>query len=1008
MPTAYAYSLAVAFPALLGVLSLCVPRKWILPRVGLGVLGPAMAIVILALTGSTGGPVGLPWMPSLNLALQFNVDQLGTFFAYLIAGVGILIALYARAYFGPDKSALYRFYPCVMLFMTAMLGLVLSDNFLLLLLFWEMTSVSSFLLIGWERDDKYAVKNALQAFVVTGAGGLALLGGLVLLGVTTGCWSFSSLVEAGDQLTLNGATTAAFVLIFLGAAAKSAQWPLHFWLPGAMAAPTPVSAYLHSATMVKAGVYLLARFSETLGQLVWLWPYVLVPIGAITMVLGAYIALRKFDLKLIFAYTTVSQLGLLVCAYGLSAMPALEGKPTLLWDVTQILNHAMYKAPLFMLAGAVAHVAFTRDLRDLAGFLYWGKKEKLLTILLLLALYAMASGPGTLSLAAKEFFFYGVYHAWLASDHHPMLAVLLAAAVTQGALNVAISLRIARTLTMTEDRAPAQPPHDPHAEEERIAYEDYHAVQSWFWSLMLWAPAAIILSFQFIGGLAPALFQHAFGAFEHRQVYFEKLPSAIYLVSHPGVPLAMTGVAIFLGTLLAISRFWQPGIRDWHDKLFPGFYALATKGGGRVFSLIQTGNMRTYISVSLCTLVVLVILASGWDGSLRWPSGVKFESISDALPGYLVAIALIVSAIIVPFMRERTGQVMMLGTVGFAVAAMFYVVNAPDVALTQISVEIVSVILFLLVLSLLPQSKPATEQIKKRWSAPPRIVLAIAVGGMMGTLTYFSTVGVRPVMASLKADGTPMANLGEFFLRNSYEGFDTPGRNSGGGGNNVVNVILVDFRGFDTFGEIMVLSLAAIGVWTLLRPIKGMRSTRALRENLPPMLVGSTDALLQTALEHPHTEGESATSYGRRSSFRSDPLRVMTLVLVPLSLLYAIHIYFKGHQTPGGGFVAGLVAAIAMIVFRMAYGRARLRHMLRVRERTLIGVGLLLALATGLAPVLVGRPFLYSAFGYVKLPASDEYIHLASVMGFDLGVFLTVAGVVLGMINAVSEEAEER
>src|SRR5688572_9327661 len=256
---------AVFAPATFGLAVMMLPRLWISSRVALAALGPIVSLAALAMGmarfGLDAGAVGVPWMPSLQLNLDFRADHLGTFFALLVAGVGVLVALYARAYFGPDPDSLYRFYPTLLLFMTAMLGVVLADNFMLLLLFWELTSVSSFLLIGWERDDRVAVKNALQAFVITNAGGLALMTAFALLGVGTGAWSFSELQASIRSGTFqpNGYVISGFALLFVGAAAKSAQWPVHFWLPGAMAAPTPVSAYLHSATMVKAGVYLIGR-----------------------------------------------------------------------------------------------------------------------------------------------------------------------------------------------------------------------------------------------------------------------------------------------------------------------------------------------------------------------------------------------------------------------------------------------------------------------------------------------------------------------------------------------------------------------------------------------------------------------------------------------------------------------------------------------------------------------------------------------------------------------------
>lgn len=1004
-----ALSFAVVCPALLGLIGLMAPRRAIALRVGLAVAAPILSLAALAVhiagSGLDAAPVGVAWMPSMRLDWAFQADRLGLFFALLVAGVGLLIVLYARAYFGPDQNALYRIYPSLLLFMTAMLGVVLSDSFLLLLLFWELTSISSFLLIGWERDDPAAVRNALQAFIVTGTGGIALLGGLILLGTTTGVWSFSQL-SGGIDLA-DPKVSAALLLIVLGAFTKSAQWPFHAWLPAAMAAPTPVSAYLHSATMVKAGVYLLGRLGESMSGMA-LWPWLLIPAGVITMVLGAYVAIRKTDLKLIFAYTTVSQLGLLVCMYGLAAFNAVASPdhPAMLWDVTQILNHALYKAPLFILAGAIAHVTYSRDLRDLYGLFHQGKSERRMAVLMLLAAYAMAAGPFTLGFAGKELFLYGAYNAYHASGH-PLLLGVIGAVVLQGALNVAVFTRFALTLLGPESGAATQPPHDPEAEEERIAYEDYHAIQSPFWSSMLWVPAALLLGLQYLGGIVPSLFDSLFGSIERTRTQFATLPGMWYAVAHPSWPLALSAIAIVLGAALALlpvqlgwGPVWRKSIHDWHERLFPAFYDLATKGGGRVFAFVQTGNLRTYLAVISGGLVLLV----GWAVYLRGtglslpPHPAEVEPWRQQVPFYALGALTCLGALLMPFTQHRAGRVMLLGTVGFAVAGMFYLYNAPDVALTQVAIEIVGLILFLLALGLLPRTGPLQPE---RARTALRIVVAACVGAVMFYLTLASALEERPPMHYLNAEGKPFAHLGDFFLRNSYKAQDVAERHPGGGGNNVVNVILVDFRGLDTFGEITVLGIAALGVLVLLH-----RSGRGGRL--------SRDAIPHRPIQLRRLSGRTSPAPGRRRrtwthnyGLSSEPLRIATKLLVPLSLLFALFIFFKGHQQPGGGFVGGLVAAIALIAHRMAHGQTSLRHMLPVRERILIGAGLLMALATGLGAVFLGRPFLTSRYGYIPLPGTDQRSEWATVLVFDLGVFLVVLGVVLAMINALNRESEE-
>ena len=838
MTPTWLLALAIFAPVLCGLAGMLLPRKEVGLRVLATVMGPAATLFILGEFvrnhGFNAGVFTAQWMPSLQLNLQFNPDQLGLFFAFLVSGIGLLITLYARAYFGPDEDSLYRFYPSLLLFMTAMLGVALSDSFMLLLLFWEMTSISSFLLIGWERDDPSSVKKAMQAFIVTGAGGLAMMAGLILMGTHTGAWSFSSL--AGIDITPDTLTTVAFVLIFVGAAAKSAQFPLHFWLPGAMAAPTPVSAYLHSATMVKAGVYLVGRMWPILATALPLWPNLIIPLGAVTMVYGAFIALQKKDLKQIFAYTTVSQLGLLMCMYGLAAYSS-PGKADF-WEVTQILNHALYKAPLFILAGAIGHIA-SRDVSELKGFFWRGRTEMIMAAVLLLAAYGLAAGPGTLSFTAKEFFFHQIHHTY---EHHPTAAfkLLIAAGIATGMFNVAIFLRLVRTFVFQKDDTSTH-----HGSHGHSAGHGDHEHETGIWPAFLWIPGLVIVSFQFVGGLAPSFFDHYLLHFiEPSRQLGQHLPSLIdvaHHLSHPQLPLIMSGIAIALGILLAFLPILKSVFNDPFDHAYPGFYTLVTKQvGPKAFGLVQRGHTGAYIAFVSIAFVGLFLWSINCDPAFilnHWPRNLVFEfdQLSELTFGALLTIVVCFTAVLLPIVTDRVSRVLVLGTCGFGVTAIYYLYRAPDLALTQISIEIVSLILFLLVLSLIPR-----EEAKPRIWVAPRIVLSLAVGTVMFWLTLSSAVGPQPSNPSMTFGGHTAANLGEFFLRNSHHGVDTehvpkeqlasgvvnretdPNAHAaslhhGGGGDNVVNVILVDFRGFDTMGEITVLGIAAMGVWTLLR-----------------------------------------------------------------------------------------------------------------------------------------------------------------------------------------------
>lgn len=859
------------------------PRKTIGLRVALAAAGPIVAMVSLSMVGILGKSIawGHDWLPSAKLQVVLHPDQLGMFFAYLVSSIGLLIVLYARAYFGKDADSLFRFYPCLMLFMTAMIGVALADNFMLLLLFWEMTSISSFLLIGWERDQPGAVRNAMQAFVTTALGGVVMMAGLILLGVQvsdyapTFDWTFSGLVHlaTAGELRQTNLLTWAFVLIFVGAATKSAQFPFQFWLPGAMAAPTPVSAYLHSATMVKAGVYLTGRMWPIMTLAVPLWPMLIIPLGAITMVYGAFIALRKDDLKKIFAYTTVSQLGLLMTMYGLAGYQ-YEGQPNLIWDVSQILNHALYKAPLFILAGAIGHVA-SRNLSELRGFFYRGRTQAIMTVVLLLAGYALAAGPLTVSFTAKEMFFYQIYHA-----HHAMGAwwyPLVAAGIATGMFNVAIFIRLALALLGKEHKADHG--HDDHSHDDAHGHahgHDEHAHETGLWPAFLWIPGLIIVSFQYIGGIIPGAFEALFGNLDPSKHFYE-LHAAIGLFpmtwdAHLGVPLYMSLAAITLGITLALLPLWRKNYDDPCDHIYPGFYAGATKViGPRVFGLVQRGHLGFYVAVTALSMVALVVWTAVRFPEVRqWPAGVDIELNAIMIPAALIAVVICIAAILMPMVSDRRARVLVLGTAGFAITAFYYFYKAPDLALTQISIEIVSLILFLLVLSMLPIRSDGAS----RWIGS-RLVVSLMTGGMMFWLVLQASVGPQPTMAYESPTGDQIANLGEFFLRNSHYSVDTKvvsehdafggvvdrgvahrtsfgsahhmeddhgdGSNEsshnpivahhadevtlhkGGGGDNVVNVILVDFRGFDTMGEISVLGLAAMGVWVLLRRRKEMQ-----------------------------------------------------------------------------------------------------------------------------------------------------------------------------------------
>ncbi len=854
--------LAVLAPVVAGLTTLFLPLKWTTARPLVAMAGPLTAFVLVlvhvarfGIEHAAGHPQGtqvLPWIPLLHLDLAFLLDGLGVFFALLVSGVGSLIVLYARGYFGTHERDLYRFFPTLGFFTTAMMGLVLSDYTLGTLMFWEMTSISSFLLIGWDRYDKHAVKLAMQAFFTTGLGGMGLFGGVLLFGETTGVWRWSELLSRAAELDLGSPGVVwAFVLMFIGAGTKSAQWPFHYWLPGAMAAPTPVSAFLHSATMVKAGVFLLGRLFPALGAVavvhdghvellpgVPIWTGLIVPFGAVTMVVGGVLAVVQHDLKRIFAYTTVSQLGLLMTMYGLGGI-TFESHghvyAALDWDITQIANHAFYKAPLFIIAGAIGHVAGTRSLPELFGYYHRGGTAKVLTVVLLLAGYALAAGPLTVSFGAKELFLYQVYHA---AERSSWIWAVMAATLAMAACNVAIFVRLVTTLlghgrfgmgVAKRSDADLAGPHGVVAvdayvsqhgvvadrSEDEYQYEthdDHHAGheehdhERGVWPWMLWVPAAVLVAFQYVGGVVPYVWNAVFRPLESNTWYFETSPpSMYYALMHPlSPPLWFSILGIALGVVLGLSRLGRGAHEDINDRVYPGMYWLAVTGGGRAFRTIQTGRLRDYLLMSLVALLVGIAAAAWFDRGMIAAIGVEWAKVLEFWPGVLLGLLICITAVGLPLTQSRIVRVILLGACGFSVVGMYVLYQAPDLALTQLMFEIISVILFVLVLRLLPRETAARGH--GRWW---RVLMGTLSGVAVGWVTLVAASGTAGV------DGAIGATLGDFFAAHSYTGTAaTDGR--GGGGHNIVNVILVDFRGFDTLGEITVLALAVMGVWSLM------------------------------------------------------------------------------------------------------------------------------------------------------------------------------------------------
>mgnify|MGYP002397409337 CR=1 FL=1 len=818
------------------------------------------------------------WLPALGLQASFFLDGLGLFFAGPILGIGMLIIVYARFYLAKDDP-MGVFYTYLLLFQGAMVGVVLSDNILLLLVFWELTSLSSFLLIGYWKHLPEGRQGARMALTVTGAGGLAMIAGMLILGDIAGSYNLTDILQNREAIQASPLYVPALVLILAGCFTKSAQFPFHFWLPHAMAAPTPVSAYLHSATMVKAGLFLMARMWPVLAGTPE-WFYIVATTGLVTMLVAAGIALFKDDLKGLLAYSTVSHLGLVTMLLGFGTPLAAVAA------VFHILNHATFKAALFMNAGIVDHEAGTRDIKRLGGLL------QLMPITATMAMVAAASMAGLPPLngfISKEMMLHeAVDTTWLGNGWL-VAALATLAAVLLVVLVVAIGLfpdTVAGPLVAVVSRAVTGG-----------ALMDYH--------LALWH------------GFTPAL--------------------------------ALSAVAVVVGlTALAAYRrvraLWQAGPHPEAKAMFDGFIARAVAAAERLTHGLHNGSLQRYLAFALGAVTL-----AGFVAFYNAPHAAGSRELLPAAPAAIVAWVLLVGgcALTVMLFRRRVLSVLIVGTVGLIVCVAFIYLSAPDLALTQISVEVTTVILILLALYFLPKEGPHSSSVR----ADP---LRHLRDGVLATIAGLGMAGVS--WAMLTRDGT---SLSHYYLENAV---------SGGGGTNVVNVILVDFRGFDTFGEITVLGIAALTIYALLDGTLFGRVGRRLSAWSPDMP--------QSADRHPMI------------------MVVATRVMLPLAMLVGAYIFLRGHNQPGGGFIAALVVSIALIMQYMASGFGWAARRVSVNYHAMIGAGVLVAAATGVAAMVLDQPFLTSTFGHFHLPLVGEF-ELASAMAFDTGVFLTVVGAVM-------------
>jgi multicomponent K+:H+ antiporter subunit A len=862
------------------------------------------------------------WLESPRIAFGFRVDGLAWLFVVLIGGIGTLVVLYAFYYLDAEEPA-GRFYAMLLGFMGAMLGVVTADNLLLLVVFWELTSLSSFLLIGFWQHRQEARQGARMALTITGAGGLCLLAGVLLIGHIVGSFALDDVLAAGATLQAHPAFPAALLLVLLGAFTKSAQFPFHFWLPHAMAAPTPVSAYLHSATMVKAGVFLLARLYPALaGNEIWFWT--VSSIGMATLLVGAFVAIFQHDVKGLLAYSTISHLGLITLLLGLDSPLAAVAA------IFHILNHATFKASLFMAAGIIDHECGTRDMRRINGL--WRFMPYTAT-LAMTAAAAMAGVPLLNGFISKEMFF---SETLFVEGHQALEMITPAAATLAGAFAIAYSLRFAHDVFFNGE--PVDLPRTPHEP-----------------PMWMKVPVGLLVTLCLLVGLAP---QQAIGqilAVGAGPLLPGGMPDFDLAIWHGfNWPLAMSMLAMAFGAALyfglqRLFRLHERMTRARGKQAFDSVLVRFARFADEI-SQFRNGSLQRYL-----VLLFAVILFAGGLPFLLGPF--SLGQLPVETPGLLESILWVlgIGAALgtVANHRRRATALVFVGMVGVVVSLTFGHLAAPDLMLTQLLVEVVTVVLMMLALHHLPQESPLPVGTRQAQRVMRDVAIALACG-----------IGV-----ALLALAVMTRQPTELFARESLAAFFLDRSLPEGGGTNAVNVILVDFRGFDTFGEITVLAVAALTIVALLRHLHPPRAAVTHPEAIDPV-------------RHPLL------------------LRMASQLVLPLAGVVALFLFLRGHNLPGGGFIAGLVYAIGVVTLYLAYGRAQAELRLAADWQGWLGWGLLIAAATGAGAALFGYPFLTSTFGHPVLPLVGE-VPLATAALFDLGVFGVVVGATLAAIVAL-------
>ncbi|MBW4080886.1 Na+/H+ antiporter subunit A [Paenibacillus sp. S150] len=906
---------------------------------------------IPVIKGGESGYETVSWIPSLGIDLVFHLDGLSLLFALLITGMGTLVIIYSIFYLDKRKEELTPFYVYLLLFMGAMLGAVLSDNLMVLYGFWEMTSVSSFLLIAyWHRRQKSRY-GALKSMLITVFGGLAMFAGFLMLYVMTGTFSIREIWSQAGDISGHSLFIPSLLLVLLGAFTKSAQFPFHIWLPDAMEAPTPVSAYLHSATMVKAGLYLVARFSPVFaGQHEWFW--IVSGVGLITLIYGSIQAMKQTDLKALLAYSTISQLGLIMGLLGMgSAASFYTGEEAVFFTAAttaalfHLINHAIFKGSLFMVVGIVDHETNTRDLRKLGGLV------SLMPVTFTVAMigsFSMAGLPPFAGFLSKEMFFTAVLN----------IRELDILNIQSFFTIFPVLAWIASVFTFTYSMIMVFHTFFGKYQPEKLDKKPHEASFGLLLPPVLLALLAVVIGL-FPNMLSKTLIVPGMSAIHPQLAASSPFYVNIYFWHGFTTEIWMTlgvvilGIIVYrlYGRLSLVDKEWGGGYTL--NQVYDGSIRLVERSSRSLTGLYMTGSMRHYLMYIFTLLIVAV------GGSMLYTEGITFGQGEYAPISFFEVVAVLVmlaGALAIPFAKSRISAILLTGMVGYMVTLLFILFRAPDLALTQMIVEVVSVTLFLLCFRHLPRL--TREKVKFRLKLP-KLIISIGFGVIM-------------MLVALAALGSsPFESISSYYVENSY---------TLGGGKNIVNVLLVDFRGFDTMFEITVLGLVSLAIYSMIKlqlePDSKPALVKSGLDGNKPRFARSNDVLLQSVA------------------------KVAFVIIITFSL----YLFFAGHNNPGGGFIGALMAAAALVLLSIAFGAEFVEKVLPVDYRKLIAAGISIAFLTGAGSFVFDVPFLTQAFGYFELPIMGK-TELTTAMLFDLGVYLSVIGVTMNIIFTIGRDS---